>query len=293
MTGKEGHLKLNTNDDYSINTQELENAIIKDLESDFTPLCVISAIGTTSSTAIDNIKEVGIICKKYDLWHHVDAAHLGSALICEEYRHWIEGIENVDTFVFNPHKWLFTNFDFSAYFVKSKDLLIKTFEIMPEYLRINVDNVVNYKDWGIQLGRRFRALKMWFVIKYYGTKKLKEIIRYHINLAKYFEDKLKECKDFEILAPRTANLVCFRALPINSKIDVNEYNLNYLNLINTSGKAYLTKTMLNNKITLRVNVGQTYVNENNVENLLNLLLSIKRKLDLVDPEGLEPPTRGL
>lgn len=291
--GSNNLIKINTNDDYSINTQELENAIIKDLESDFTPLCVISAIGTTSSTAIDNIKEVGIICKKYDLWHHVDAAHLGSALICEEYRHWIEGIENVDTFVFNPHKWLFTNFDFSAYFVKSKDLLIKTFEIMPEYLRINVDNVVNYKDWGIQLGRRFRALKMWFVIKYYGTKKLKEIIRYHINLAKYFEDKLKECKDFEILAPRTANLVCFRALPINSKIDVNEYNLNYLNLINTSGKAYLTKTMLNNKITLRVNVGQTYVNENNVENLLNLLLSIKRKLDLVDPEGLEPPTRGL
>lgn len=261
--GSENLINISTNDDFSINTNELLNAIRKDLMLGKTPLAIVAAIGTTSSTAVDNIEAIGEIASKYGVWLHIDAAYSGSALILPEYRHFIKGIEKADTFVMNPHKWLFTNFDASAYFVKDKNALIKTFSLMPEYLKTNHDdNVNNYRDWGIQLGRRFRALKLWFVLRSFGVEGLQERIRFHINLAENFEKFIIDDDDFELNAPRTINLVCFRFA--SSKISNNELNLineKLLNNINSTGKIYLTHTKLNGIFTLRFVIGKTYVTE--------------------------------
>ncbi len=282
--GSNNLIKILLNSDYSMDYFDLEKKIKADIENGFRPLAVVSAIGTTGTTAIDNINEIGKICHKYDMWHHIDAAHLGSALILDEYKHWIDGIEYCDTFVFNPHKWMFTNFDFSAYFVKDKDILIKTFDILPEYLKINIDNVNNYKDWGIQLGRRFRALKMWFVINGFGMNGLREKIRYHINLAEKFEKLLQSTdhqylippKDiFEIMAPRVANLVCFRwvADPNLTNANINELNIKLVDKLNATGKIFLSKTKINDNIIIRMNIGQTFTEDRHINEAFNLIYS--------------------
>ena len=166
----------------------LEKAIAGDIQNGLRPVCVVAAIGTTGSTAVDPVEEIARICSKYEIWLHVDAAYAGSALILPEYRYMLKGIEKADSFVFNPHKWLFTNFDCSAYFVKDSETLINTFKFVPEYLKSQIPEHVNdYSNWGIQLGRRFRALKLWFVIRSFGVKGLQEKVRHHIALARESE----------------------------------------------------------------------------------------------------------
>ncbi len=274
--GSENVIKIKVDKNFDMISEELEKAIEYDISSGFIPLIVISAFGTTSSTGVDSILENGLICKKYDIFHHVDAAHSGTALVLEEFRHYIDGIENVDSFVFNPHKWMFTNFDFSAYFVKNTEYLIRTFEIMPEYLKTNVDNRVNnYRDWGIQLGRRFRALKMWFVIRSYGLEGIKSVVQKHLNFTKLFTSYIENDADFELLSPVRFNLVCFRFKPRNcSEDELNTINENLLNDINKTGKAFITHTKLNGKYTIRVVIGQTYIEERNIVELWSLIKSI-------------------
>ncbi len=271
--GSDNLVKIKVDENFDMNSEELEITIENDIQSGFIPLIVISALGTTGSTGVDSLLKNGEICKKYDIFHHVDAAHAGTALVLEDFRHYIDGIENVDSFVFNPHKWMFTNFDFSAYFVKNTEYLIRTFEIMPEYLKTNVDNRVNnYRDWGIQLGRRFRALKMWFVIRSYGLEGIKSTIQKHLDLTKTFSDLLEKDKDFELLAPVRFNLVCFRYNPGNfDDLELNSINEKLMERINSSGKAFLTHTKLNGKYTLRVVIGQTYIEERNVLKLWHLI----------------------
>ena len=163
--------KIPVDDDFAMEADALQKQILKDIKAGFQPLCVVSAIGTTSTTAIDPISKITDICSKYNIWHHVDAAYAGTALVCPELRWMSEGSSGADSFVFNPHKWMFTNFDCTAYFVKDPVALVNTFSITPDYLKTNVDNEVkNYRDWGIPLGRRFRALKLWFVIRELGVK---------------------------------------------------------------------------------------------------------------------------
>ncbi|MCD4678525.1 MAG: hypothetical protein K8S18_21435, partial [Desulfobacula sp.] len=186
----------------------------------------------------------------------------------------IEGIEKADSFVFNPHKWMFTNFDCSAYFVKDKEALIKTFSINPEYLKTkNEGEENNYRDWGIQLGRRFRALKLWFVIRNFGVEGLKEKIRFHISLAKEMEKKIIESENFEMVTPRTLNLLCFHYKPkdINNIDDLNRLNEDLLQKINASGKAFLTHTKLNGIYTLRMVIGQTNVTKDHVQKAWELI----------------------
>lgn len=278
--GADNFIKISTNDDYSINTSELNYAIRKDLMQGKTPLAIVAALGTTSSTAMDNIEEVGNIAAKYGVWFHVDAAYAGSALILPEYRHLIKGIEKVDTFVMNPHKWLFTNFDASAYFAKDKNALIRTFTLLPEYLKTNHDDKVNnYRDWGIQLGRRFRALKLWFVLRSYGLEGLQDKIRFHIKLAEKFENFINDDIDFEINAPRTLNLVCFRFISDSlSNNELNQLNEQLLNNINSTGKIYLTHTKLNGKYTLRFVIGKTYVTEQDLHESIQTILEQKELL---------------
>ena len=269
---------IDVDETYAMKPEQLEAALAADVEKGVHPLCVVATIGTTSSTAIDPLRPIGEICRKYDVWLHVDAAFAGSALILPEKRWMIDGIEYVDSFVFNPHKWMFTNFDCSAYFVKDKEALIRTFEVLPEYLKTpEARQVNNYRDWGIQLGRRFRALKLWFVIRSYGVHGLQEMLRKHLRLAAYFAEQVDSHPDFERLAPIPLNLICFRYRPASLSNQPDEETLNELNArllkkCNDTGKVFLTHTKLNDKYTLRMVIGQTYVEQRHVDAAWKLIM---------------------
>lgn len=272
--GKKNLEKIKVDENFAMDTLSLENAVKEDIKANLKPLCIVATLGTTGSTAIDPLESIAEIAKKYQIWLHVDAAFAGTALLLEEYRWMIKGIEHVDSFVFNPHKWMFTNFDCSAYFVKDKESLIRTFSINPEYLMTkNKGKVNDYRDWGIQLGRRFRALKLWFVIRSFGVDGLKEKIRSHIELAKKFEQFVLTDPEFELLAPRTLNLVCFRYKPANltDPIKLNQLNETLLHNLNASGQMFLSHTKLNGMYTLRMVIGQTNVAEAHLNNAIRLI----------------------
>ncbi len=272
--GNANLVKMPVDKAFGLLPEELEEAINADIRSGYKPLCVVAALGTTSSTAVDPLGDIGMICSKYNIWLHVDAAFSGSALILPEYRWMLSGIENVDSFVFNPHKWLFTNFDCSAYFVKDPEALINTFKLVPEYLKSQLHEHVNdYSNWGIQLGRRFRALKLWFVIKSFGINGLQKRLRDHISLAGEVKNWIEANRSFEILAPVTFNLLCFRFHPeeIDNEEILNQLNETLLNEINRTGRLYITHTKLDGKFTLRMVIAQTYVGEKHVKDAWNIV----------------------
>lgn len=279
--GKDHLRKIAVDEKFAMRPDALEQAIKNDLRKGYRPLCVVAAMGTTGSTAIDPLKPIGEICQEYKVWLHVDAAFAGTALILPEYRWMAEGIELADTFVFNPHKWMFTNFDCSAYFVKDQAALIQTFEILPEYLKTREgDRVNNYRDWGIQLGRRFRALKLWFVIRSYGVSGLRAKIREHLSLAHTLADKIKSSTDFELLAPAPLNTICFRYKPksITTLEEANRLNERLLEELNATGKLYLTHTKLNGAYTIRMVIGQTEVRQRHVERAWQLIQDTAARL---------------
>lgn len=265
--GNANLMKIEVDNSLSMNPVALELQINKDLTAGFTPLCVVAALGTTGTTAMDPLKQIAVICKKYDIWLHVDAAYAGTALILPEYRWMIEGIDDVDSFVFNPHKWMFTHFDCTAYFVKDEDALVRCFEILPEYLKTQSrGQVKDYRDWGIPMGRRFRALKLWFVIRSFGVEGLQKKIRYHIKLAEKLESWIQDHSGFEIMIQRTVNLVCFRYHPqnISDEKELDRLNEELVNKINSDGKIFLTHTKIHGKYALRMVIGQTNVEERNI-----------------------------
>lgn len=273
--------KIPVDESFAMRPDALESAILRDRENGLIPLCVVATIGTTGSTAIDPLPAIGDICRKHNLWLHVDAAFAGTALLLPEKRWMIDGIEHADTFVFNPHKWMFTNFDCTAYFVKDKAALIRTFEILPEYLKTaEGSRVNNYRDWGIPLGRRFRALKLWFVIRGYGVRGLQEKIAAHIALAQRFADWVRDSNDFERLAPVPLNLVCFHYKPSDAGdvASVNRLNERLLANINATGKVYLTHTKLNGVYALRMVIGQTNVTLRHVEAAWKLIQQVAREI---------------
>lgn len=264
--GRRNLVKVKTRLDYSIDPELLKEAVANDLNAGFKPCCVVATLGTTGTTAIDSISEVGRICHDHGIWLHVDAALGGTALILPEMRWMTDGIEYVDSLVFNPHKWMFTNFDCSAYYVRDAGSLIRTFEILPEYLKTRTRGQVNdYRDWGIPLGRRFRALKLWAVIRSYGADKLQVMVREHIRLAQMLAGLIKSEKGFELMAPVPLNTVCFRCRPEGMSGDnVNRLNEKINHSLNDSGKIYLTHTMLEGNYVLRMVTAQTNVTEKHV-----------------------------
>ncbi len=264
--GRENLRYISTDENYALLPDKLEQAIKDDIKAGLKPSCVVATIGSTSSTAIDPLPEIGRICRNYGVWLHVDAAFSGSAAILEEKSDLLKGAEFMDSFVFNPHKWLFTNFDCSAYFVKDPKLLIRTMSIIPEYLKTSKDDQVNnYRDWGIQLGRRFRALKLWFVIREYGVSGLKRMVRKHIKLANLFADWIRTSDKFELMAPVSTNLVCFRWNDgQKEEEDLNRINQLILKKINESGHVYLSHTTLSGRYTIRMAIGQRSTEKENI-----------------------------
>lgn len=279
--GMENLVKVAVNEDCSININALEKAIREDIAKGFQPLFVMLALGTTSTIAIDKVRPIGELCQQYNIWLHLDAAYAGSALILPEYRGMIDGIELADSFVFNPHKWLFTNFDCSAYFVKDADALIDTFSVLPEYLKTkNRGQVNDYRDWGIPLGRRFRALKLWFVMRNFGINGLQQKLRFHIELAKELEQQIKDSDDFEIVYPRSLNGVFFRFRPkgIEDNEQLNELNETLLSTLNESGKMYLSHSKINDIYFIRMIIAQTNVNREHIENSWQTIRQVARRL---------------
>lgn len=279
--GKRNLVKIPVDREFRLAPGNLGRAIVHDRKLGKVPLCVVATIGTTGTTSIDPLKEIAAICQDHKLWLHVDAAMAGTALLLPEYRWMIEGIKSVDSFVFNPHKWMFTNFDCSAYFVRDPEALIKTFEILPEYLKTRTRGMVNdYRDWGIPLGRRFRALKLWFVIREFGVKGLQDKIRNHLHLANAIKKQIEEDENFELMAPVPLNTVCFRFHPkrIHDENRLNLLNEKLIQDLNKTGKLYLTHTKLNGKFTLRMVIAQTNVTEKHVFIAWKIIKELSEKL---------------
>lgn len=234
--------------------EKLDAAIEADKRAGKIPFFVCATAGTTSSLAFDPLPEIGAICRKHGVWLHVDAAMAGTAALCPEFR-WIHrGIELADSFVFDPHKWMFTNFDCTAFYVADRETLIRTLSVVPEYLRNQASEsgqVFDYRDWHLPLGRRFRALKLWFVLHHYGVEGLRRHIRRHVEIAQELLGWIQADPRFEVMAPAPLNLVCFRL------IGPDQANEELLRKLNASGRLYLSHTRLNGKFTLRICVAQT------------------------------------
>lgn len=260
--GKDNLRLIDVDENFSMRPELLQKQIEEDKATGLTPFFICGTVGTTSSTAIDPIKAIGEITKKESCWFHIDAASFGTAMVCPEFRHFIDGVELADSYSFNPHKWMFTNFDCNVFWVANRNELIHTFSILPEYLRNKATEsgaVFDYRDWHIQLGRRFRALKLWFVIRHYGIEGLQHHIREHIRLAQEFKQWVINSDDFELVVEPLMNLVCFRHKAGD------DFNLQLMNTINENGKIYFTHTKLNNQIVLRMNIGQTHTEPRHVE----------------------------
>ena len=261
--GAENLRLIDVDEAFAMQPEALARQIAADRDQRLTPFFVCATIGTTSSNAIDPLPAIGRICSKENLWLHVDAAMSGTAALSPEYRFIHEGVEHADSYCFNPHKWMFTTFDCDCFYVKSRKDLIDTLSILPEYLRNEATEsgaVIDYRDWHIPLGRRFRALKLWFVIRHYGVEGLRHHVSQHIELARQFASWVEADERFELAAPAPLNLVCFRHLGGDA---VNEALMNRLN---ESGKLYLTHTKLNGRLALRMAIGQTMTEERHVEN---------------------------
>lgn len=278
--GIDNLVKIEVDEHFSMQPLKLKEAIERDLKAGFKPLFVLGAMGTTGTTAVDPLDEIGSIAQEYDLWFHVDAAYSGAALICPEMRWMSQGLELADSMVFNPHKWLFVNFDCSLYYVKDPKALIKAYSITPEYLKTDSDEEVNnYRDWHIQLGRRFRSLKLWFMLRSFGAESLRTIIRNHCEWAKWLKEEITQSADFEMLAPVSVNLVCFRYN--NGKMSeekLNKFNENLLKRINATGKIFITHTKLDGKYTLRLVGGHPELTKGHLERAWVLLKTNSLKL---------------
>jgi aromatic-L-amino-acid/L-tryptophan decarboxylase len=253
---------IEVDENFAMRPFALARQIATDRRAGLTPCFVCATIGTTSSNAIDPLPEIGRICGENRIWFHVDAAMSGTAALCPEFRHTHAGVELADSYTFNPHKWMFTNFDCNCFYVADRKALIQTLSILPEYLRNQATEsgaVIDYRDWQIPLGRRFRALKLWFVIRHYGIEGLQHHVRRHVELAQQFASWVKADRGFELAAPVPLNLVCFRHK------GGDEVNQALMDRLNRSGDLYLTHTKLANRTTLRLCIGQTNTEASHVE----------------------------
>jgi len=246
---------------FAMRPDALARQIAEDKAAGRIPCFVCATVGTTSSNAIDPVPEIARICDEHGIWLHVDAAMSGTAALCPEFRHIHAGVEHADSYCFNPHKWMFTNFDCDCFYVADRKALIQTLSVLPEYLRNQATEsgaVIDYRDWQVPLGRRFRSLKLWFVIRHYGVEGLQHHVRQHIALAQQFAQRVREDDRFELAAPAPLNLVCFRLKSGDAA------NQALLERLNQSGGLYLTHTKLDNRFTLRLCVGQTNTQERHV-----------------------------
>jgi aromatic-L-amino-acid decarboxylase len=264
--GQRGLRKIPTDSEFRMDVDALAEAIKEDKRNGYLPFCIVATVGTTSTSSIDPVSKIIPIGEEHAMWLHVDAAYAGSAAVVPELRHILAGCERADSIVTNPHKWLFTPFDLSVLYCRHMDLLKRAFSLVPEYLRTpEQEKVRSGSDYGIQLGRRFRALKLWMVMRYFGHKGLAARIREHCRLARLFASWVEESKDWELMAPVPLGLVCFRALGDDALSE------SIMHGVNASGRALLSHTRLNDKLTLRLSIGNIRTTERHVRDVWQLL----------------------
>src|ERR1051326_7619418 len=284
--GQRALRKIPTDKDFCMDVKALGAAIEADKRAGFIPFCIVATVGTTSTSSVDPVSEMIPISEAHSMWLHVDAAYAGSAAVVPELRNVLDGCDRADSLVMNPHKWLFTPFDLSVLYCRHMDLLRRAFSLVPEYLRTpEQDKVRSGSDYGVQLGRRFRALKLWMIIRYFGHEGLAARIREHLRLAKLFASWVDDSPDWELTAPVPFALICFRACPkLDSKSnEAREKRLDTLNEaimhgVNATGRALLSHTKLNDSLVLRLSIGNIRTTEAHVRQVWELLNDQLRQL---------------
>lgn len=292
--GRQNLRRIPSDDAFRLSVPHLADAIEKDRRAGHRPLAVVATVGTTSTTSLDPVPEIAAICRNDGIWLHVDAAYAGSAAVAPEHRDVLEGCDRADSIVINPHKWLFTPIDCSAFYFRDPETLRDTFSLTPEYLRTDAEaSVTNFMDYGIQLGRRFRALKLWMVIRYFGVDGLARRIREHVRLAREFAGWIDEDPGFERLAPAPLSVVCFRALPgppistsgeapekdpDEAEAAIERFNRELLRRVNETGQAYLSHTRLKGRYAIRLAIGNIRTTEDHVERAWRLLRAEAERL---------------
>ena len=260
--GVENLRLIEVDENLGMRADSLNWQVEEDRRAGLTPCFVCATVGTTSSNAMDPLPKIAEVCRRHNLWLHVDAAMSGTAMVCPEFRPLQTGVENADSYNFNPHKWMGANFDCSCFWVADRKALIQTLSILPEYLRNQATEsgaVIDYRDWHIQLGRRFRALKLWFLIRHYGIEGLQHNVREHVGLAQQFAEWVRQDDRFELAAPAPLNLVCFRHKGGDAM------NQGIMDRLNRSGDLFLTHTKIKGKLTLRLSIGQLHTEKRHVE----------------------------
>jgi len=273
--GREQLRLIDVDDTFAMDVAALGSAIEADLAAGRKPCFVSATVGTTSSNALDDLRAIGALCRERGIWLHVDAAMSGTAALCPEFRFIHDGLEYADSYCFNPHKWMLTNFDCDCMFVADREPLIRALSVLPEYLKNEATQsgaVIDYRDWQVPLGRRFRALKLWLVIRHYGVSGLREHIEKHVSWAREFAGWVDESEDFEQAAPTPLNLVCFRHRGGDA------LNERLLALLNESGALYLTHTKLADRYTLRMAIGGTWTERRHVESAWRKIVEVASDL---------------
>jgi aromatic-L-amino-acid decarboxylase len=280
--GRSGVRKIEVDSEFRMRSDRLAAAIEADRKAGWLPFFVCATVGTTSTTSIDPVPAIADICAREKLWLHVDGAYGGTAAIVPEMRYVLAGADRADSIVINPHKWLFTQVDFSAFYTRHSDMVKRAFSILPEYLRSSEGDagaVKNLMDYGPALGRRFRALKFWFIVRTFGVEGLIDRLREHMRLAKLFADWIDAAPDFERVAPVPFSTVCFRAAPQNVPANkLNDLNTKLLEAVNATGEVFMSHTVLNERYILRLAIGNIRTEEQHIERAWQLLQAQLQKV---------------
>jgi aromatic-L-amino-acid decarboxylase len=267
-----GHCrKVDVDQVFAMDPDALRAMIEEDIEADLLPIAVVSAVGTTGTTAVDPLEAISDVAARFGLWHHVDAAYAGTAMVCEEFRHHQPGLVRVDSYTFNPHKWMMVNFDCNVLWVADRRPLIDTLSILPPYLRNEASEagaVIDYRDWHVPLGRRFRALKLWWVIRSYGAEGIRRMVRHHVALADDLAARIEADDRFELFAPHPFGLVCF------THVDGDDATRMLAAALNGTGRVAVTPSEIEGTAFIRISIGQTYTEQRHVDTLWNLIDSL-------------------
>lgn len=283
--GLEGVKKIKSDAEFRMDVSLLENAVKDDIAAGWTPFCVVATVGTTSTTSVDPVERIAAVCREHGLWLHVDAAYGGMGAVLPELKWVMHGCEKADSLVTNPHKWLFTPQEFSAFFCRHQEVLKQSFSLVPEYLKTEQDDaVLNYMDYGIQLGRRMRALKVWFIMRYFGINGIRSRIRQVVEWAGEIAQRIDAHPEFERLAPVPFSTVCFRAVPEGADVSggqdefLDRLNEKLLKAVNDTGKVYLSHTRLNGRMAIRIALGNIRAERRHVEQAWDILTTEWEKL---------------
>jgi aromatic-L-amino-acid decarboxylase len=275
-----GHRALRhipADDRFRMRVGDLQSAIASDRAAGVIPVAVVATAGTTSTTSVDPIRDIARLCRREGIWLHVDASYAGVTAVIPEYRAHFDGWQDADSIVVNPHKWLFTPMDLSAFYCRRMDVVRQAFSLVPEYLRTAEGSrgVRNLMDTGIQLGRRFRSLKLWMVLRHFGAEGIRQLLAEHIRLAQLFAGCVDDDPDFERLAPVPFSVVCFRARPRSlsnaAAAELDDFNERLLDAVNRTGEVFLSHTRLSGVIVLRLAIGHVETRERHVARAWQLL----------------------